>query len=121
MRPATTSWGCACWRRRRWFRASSSSLGHGRSAERPRKRGGIARRRRDGLAASRAGPQRLLDRSAAQANGDVAGVERVARADRIDGLVATDRDGVKTTIVSPSAITSHVICRAEYVDFGGKA
>src|SRR5438876_12167394 len=56
----------------------------------PRKRGRVADRSRYGGATARACTERLVNRPAAQADRDVARIERVARADRIDGEVAPD-------------------------------
>src|SRR5213595_1586564 len=60
------------------------------SSEMSRKRGRVADRGRDGGATARACAERLVNRPAAQADRDVARIERVARADRIDGEVAPD-------------------------------
>ena len=59
-----------------------------------RKSGGIARRCRDRRSATHAGAKRRVNRAAAEPDGDVAGVEGVARANRIDGRVAPDVDPV---------------------------
>src|SRR5436190_9858535 len=55
-----------------------------------RKRGRVAYGGRNGGATTRACTERLVNRPAAQADRDVARIERVARADRIDGEVAPD-------------------------------
>ena len=74
-------------------------------SETPRKSRRIARRRRHGGAAAHAGTQRFVDRAAAQPDGDVAGVEGIARADRIDGVVAADLELAAT----PSAVRTPTV------------